>query len=567
LVALLSAVVLLAVGAAAASAQTVVADSGFRPNPDGFSFENYGSDPGYANLSSAEMVKLFGNGVCANTSKKIINEPAPAPASPSGVILPPKPSKPSQPSGPSEGRSGHSEPPGDAAADTNSFSAFTGAAGTCVLTPDAQQWMDTQNAGMGGGHCYGFAVLASELWKGQFHPFGQMPTYSNDIVGNTSLQRSIAYAFVYQVLDSVATKMIQGITPNKMLDKIISVLSTRGPETWTLGIYKADGSGGHAVTPFQVVKLDGGLMGVNIYNNNNPGETHQIVFDTNKNTWSYNASPNPSIPPELYSGSATNPQLDLSPTTPGEGVQPATFGKAGGSLGHAGGGAGSADGLIASAASRVDTVQLVGNLHYHAHLVIRGTGAQQVGVVNGAIVNTFPGAIVKPTLAFDDYTSTQEPTYLIPARAVTITIDGSHLQHNDTEMLSDVGDGQSLSIKNLKIGPGQKDVLDLMHGTADMTFTAAKGRGSGSPVFHIGADTSKSNVALSLKMVNVRPGSTVHIKVNEAKQLITFYSTNNKGSGTFVLSAVKETKKANYIEGSDTVRLHGNESVTYSYAK
>jgi hypothetical protein len=66
-VALVFCVVLFGVSATAASAETVVADNGFRPDPNGFSFDNYGNDSGYANLSPAEMQKLFGPGVCVNT--------------------------------------------------------------------------------------------------------------------------------------------------------------------------------------------------------------------------------------------------------------------------------------------------------------------------------------------------------------------------------------------------------------------------------------------------------------------------------------------------------------------
>ena len=74
-------------------------------------------------------------------------------------------------------------------------------------------------------------------------------------------------------------------------------------------------------------------------------------------------------------------------------------------------------------------------------------------------------------------------------------------------------------------------------------------------------------MALTLKLVKLRPGATVHVKLNQSKQLITFYSTGNPGRQTFVLSAVKETRTATFVEGSDTATLQGRKSVTYSYAK
>ncbi|HEV3225433.1 MAG TPA: hypothetical protein VGZ52_01315, partial [Acidimicrobiales bacterium] len=50
----------------------LVADDGFRPETDGFSFENYGKapegQPPRMNLTAVEMRKLFGDAVCADAS-------------------------------------------------------------------------------------------------------------------------------------------------------------------------------------------------------------------------------------------------------------------------------------------------------------------------------------------------------------------------------------------------------------------------------------------------------------------------------------------------------------------
>lgn len=519
---------------------------GFRPNPNGFSFENYGNDAGYQNLTSVEMQRLFGRGVCADSAATpTVNDPAPRSEIATGRSTSSAGGSPTSAtgSGTSSGSSsGSGSAPGFVAASEPT---------PCNLTPPAQQWMNTQNAGMNGGHCQGFAVLAERLFKNQFPPFGTGTTFSLQAEGNTSLQNAIASAFVSQFLDSVVNARING-TPNDILNTLKTGLTPNNNETYTLGIYKADGSGGHAITPFAVEDLGGGKFAVDVYDNNYPGDTRQVMFDTNANTWSYNAAINPSVAPELYSGSADNPQIELDPTTPGEGVQPCPF-------------CGAAN-AARDAAARLDTVQLQGNLHYHAHLLITGGAGQQVGVLNGAIVNTFPGAQVQPTLQ-SDYSETQEPAYLIPSRNVTITVDGSHLQHSDTEALSDVGLGQDLSVQNLKIGPGQKDVLKLSNGLEHLAFTLAKGKSNGSPVIRIGADSSKGDVALELKLVRTKAGSTVHVKLNPAKQLITFYSTGNRGAARYMLSAVKETAKAKIVEGTDTVTLRGRQSVTYSYAK
>ena len=87
------------VTAALATTGTVVADTGFRPKVDGFSFRNY---DGGSNLTGAALQRLFGPDVCAG---------------------------------------GQDAP--------------------CLLTPAAEQWMGHYNRLMAaGGHCYGFSTLS-----------------------------------------------------------------------------------------------------------------------------------------------------------------------------------------------------------------------------------------------------------------------------------------------------------------------------------------------------------------------------------------------------------------------
>src|SRR3954451_18129622 len=45
---------------------TIIAESGFRPDTNGYSFPNYGNENDPQNLDAASMVKLFGSGVCAD---------------------------------------------------------------------------------------------------------------------------------------------------------------------------------------------------------------------------------------------------------------------------------------------------------------------------------------------------------------------------------------------------------------------------------------------------------------------------------------------------------------------
>src|SRR5260221_8804484 len=120
-----------------------VADNGFRPGTDGFSFENYGNEAIQHNLTAAEMRRLQGDQVCATT--------------------------PSDP---------------------------------CTLTPPAKEWMDQINAGMDGGHCDGMATLSLMFYtrNEKIGDYGGDKTAALGLKGNDKLQREIAYWFATQYL-------------------------------------------------------------------------------------------------------------------------------------------------------------------------------------------------------------------------------------------------------------------------------------------------------------------------------------------------------------------------------
>ena len=131
----------------------VVADSGFRPGANGFTFANYGamlaSGTLPTNLTPAEMTALFGNAVCADA-----------------------------------------------------------AIGKCDLIPEAQAWMDQMNQEMAGGHCFGFSVAADLVWQDKVNTsrFGAATINGLAIDNNASLQSTIAEGWVYQTLASVQAK-------------------------------------------------------------------------------------------------------------------------------------------------------------------------------------------------------------------------------------------------------------------------------------------------------------------------------------------------------------------------
>lgn len=58
-------------------------------------------------------------------------------------------------------------------------------------------------------------------------------------------------------------------SPNAILKALTETFNdSNPPEKWVMGIYMADFSGGHAITPYAVEDQGGGIFHVLVYDNN-----------------------------------------------------------------------------------------------------------------------------------------------------------------------------------------------------------------------------------------------------------------------------------------------------------
>lgn len=229
-------------------------DSGFRPESNGFSFQNYGEDPSIVDLTPVEMQRMFGDKVCASKAD-----------------------------------------------------------GKCVLTYPAKRWMDEAVAAMAYGHCEGIAVLSDLIYFNQLSSgkFGGNSTI-NLSLQNELLQREIGYWWVTQVTTPGGTNKVSD-SPNEVLDVLADAFDKgrNADEWWVMGIYLPDGSGGHSITPFAVEDMGNGIFRILVYDNNWPKERRFIEVDRNSNSWRYVASINPNEPSEVYTGNASTKSLEI----------------------------------------------------------------------------------------------------------------------------------------------------------------------------------------------------------------------------------------------------------------
>jgi hypothetical protein len=343
----------------------IVADLGFRPGTNGFGFENYGNDHGAQNLTPAEMRRLFGDKVCAQLD-------------------------------------------GD----------------KCVLTPPAEQAMETVNQAMGGGHCEGMAVLSLLMYgeEKKASDFGGSKAFDLKLEDNAKLQREIALWFATQHTSPAGASEIKKV-PAEILDIMIGAMKdgASAKEAYTIGIYKPDYTDGHAITPYAVKMIGDDVYHVMVYDNNFPGQERFLEVNRKANTWSYSASTNPDVPESLYEGDAETKTLTLTPTTPRMKQQECDFCADSGSAKVPG---------LARAAAKHNAIYLESlddeNL---IDLLIVDSNGKRLGRVGSKIVNEIPGADFRPVKSSDLWKNDEEPVYFVPVGvSFTITIDGSQLK-------------------------------------------------------------------------------------------------------------------------------------------
>ena len=476
----------------------LVADNGFRPEVDGFAFENYGNDVEPENLGPAEVADLFGDQVC-----------------------------------------------------------LSGSGEDCALIPAAQEWMENQNEGMAGGHCQGFSVGALRFYHELLdqEDYGAEQTAALDIIGNVELQQSIAEHFTYQFLPPIVDGRVKG-TPSEVLQKLADALNS-GEELYTLGVYKPDLSGGHAITPFAVEDKGDGQYAILVYDNNFPGTTRAVEVDTNEETWSYVSGTNPDELGQVYEGNAETQTLELDPTLPvEEEYSPCPF--------CDGAVAGDAEtkGSVLKGSEQYTEITLGGDPRNHPHLVFTDDEGRRTGVVDGKFLQEIPDVEVVKTFATRNWEGAPEPRFRIPEGAeYTITVDGSDLEEPATTDVDLVGNGLFIEIEEIKLEPGQKDEMFLPGGYG-ITYQS-NGEDEVAPNLYAGLVEDDRAYNFAASAVGIKAGSTLSLLVDQEEKVVILDSTGSEGvlggKGIFILQLTMADEKGTISQWqASDVQLNGS---------
>lgn len=348
-------------------------------------------------------------------------------------------------------------------------------AGTCELIPAARQWMDTTNGEMANGHCEGMAVLSALFAHGVVNPqaFGADSGYELTIAGNPELQREVAYWWALQGTQPTLGSERRGQrTPNEILADL--AIGFDAGQSFTFGLYKRDGSGGHANTPFLIEPADGGVVRVRLYENNFPTADKGVEIDTIANTWRYEATPNPQTASEIYEGDAVSKNLTITPIT---------------------------SRLLPAVCPFCGTVEMNGQTVRGAAVSYRElqlTGGGELTVYTGDAgapsifrtdagvwVNNLAGATLGsarrgPSTWDDEF----DPIFRLPLTTpITVGLDGLDLTAPTQASVALTAPGYSFSVEGVSLDPGQLDVIEFSGGPGRVVYATT---GMETPVVELG---------------------------------------------------------------------------------
>ena len=377
----------------------LVADTGFRPKPNGFSFPNYGTAQYPAGkLTTAEAWKLFGASACKQVKD-----------------------------------------------------------GKCTPTPALKVWVDQMNAAMNVGHCEGMAFLSAWFFaaREQLRPY-QKATAFELKPAQQALLRSIAYYWTMQTLEPVISEYahFQKKTPTEILHTLITAIKAKS-DWYTLGLYST--AGGHAITPYAVEDVGQGVFRIYAYDNNYPCASKYVEVDTNADTWRYAAA---AIDPaeDAMPWTGTTGTMDLTSLAVRQQPMVAPFisesescgGTKGGVL-HTKGGALRTKGM---------SVLLQGE---GSSLTATNPAGQTVALVKGRAVNDIPGAkIFRLKDGATGTTASRGAVVLLPPDTeYKMDITGETNTAPESAQISIFQSCRTYAVNAITLAPGQRDRLKI----------------------------------------------------------------------------------------------------------
>ena len=190
------------------------------------------------------------------------------------------------------------------------------------------------------------------------------------------------------------------------------------------------------------------------------------------------------------------------------------------------------------------------------------------------MVNQIPGVQVQQIASIDNWASTPEPNYLIPAdmKAMTVFIDGSDLKKPDTETLTLIGQGFYTEVSDLKMTPGQSDGIYFTGDGKGFVYRTAPGHDQ-SPTVASAIAVGDNAYAFAAKALGVKGGSQLTMYIDPKLNAFVLDTTgttpvkSQQGYAAYVLSVVKAAPngETTWVNGKKAILLQPKSQAIIDY--
>jgi hypothetical protein len=314
------------------------------------------------------------------------------------------------------------------------------------------------------------------------------------------------------------------------------------------------GKGGHAITPYAVEDMGGGIFNVLVYDNNHPGKERRIIVDRNANTWEYNLSTRPDKPESVWSGDAETQTFLLKTNSYRVPTQYCPFCEnASGVAGKNG---------LEQAAVKYNQIWVSGD---GVHVLLTDAQGKRFGLVNGKMVKEIPGVKFQTLDSADLWDEVSDPIYFVPTGIqFTLSVDGGGLKKPTVASVALIGPGYDLVVEAIQLDPGQKDTITFSPDGKNISY---KTDSNESPDIELGYEAKGADYAFFIKGVDIESGGTVNVTLDKDKGTLKIFATGNKQAGAYALIMGRFDEKGETYFGHDNIELGPKDSALVDYSK
>ncbi|MDQ6694424.1 MAG: hypothetical protein M3014_08395, partial [Chloroflexota bacterium] len=193
-------------------------------------------------------------------------------------------------------------------------------------------------------------------------------------------------------------------------------------------------------------------------------------------------------------------------------------------------------------------------------LTLDDGAGHQIGMVNGQLVNTIPGASIETPRSSELWKDTEAPTLFVPGgQEDTITLDGASLDAAGHSSVTMVGPGYDLAVDNIALQPGQKDTIVFSADGKTVKYTTGSNE---TPTILVGIQGKSADYSFEVKGVAVEGGGTLTLGIDTDKGSLSISTAGNKSASAYSLTMNRIDSAGEQTFRHDSVELDAN-SIAY----